>query len=180
MFGKRRAISEHFEIDYETKESVCKKCNKVLKGTVSFNLKRHAYMRHQIVIHPFNYAKQTDGAGSSGIAPRSHKNTYVPQKLRTNIAITMTRKQLFRSVVEMVTRDGLPLGILSSNGFRVIIDPICKALDIQLDSTSINEAIVDTWAIIQSRIACELRGELFTLHIFTAPRYCFCTFILQF
>lgn len=100
-------------------------------------------------------------------------------RINKYISIKMSKKTLMRAFVEMVTMNALPLGIIKSGGFRKIIDPICAALGgVTINAASLKHAITETLWQMKSSIVKELKGQMFSLHIYTVLRFVlnlFCT-----
>lgn len=144
-------VDDFFEVSDDKSTSTCKvsECKKVFKGCVLGNLKRHI-----VSVHKVSVSKEK----LSSVA-------------KTQIVkIKMSKSHLTHACVEMITRDALPYRCMDSPGFRKIIDPICSALGISINSSNIKSRITEAAAQIKSLISNELHQRMFSLKIDTATR----------
>lgn len=109
--GVNRKIVEKY-FDFCGEVAKCKICSHELKSDRVYNLKIHISRVHKISDDVLN--------SETGKLKNVKK-----EERKQCIKIEISKKQLFRSYIGLVTEDSLPFNILNSENFKNIIDPIC-------------------------------------------------------
>lgn len=113
----RKTIHKYFE--FENGGTKCRICLHRFKTVKLFNLKMHAIKMHNIEDAEFLIAS-SDADISSKYSSRQ------------SVKLRMSKKQLFRSYIGLVTEDNLTFSVLNSENLRSIVNPICKGVSNKL------------------------------------------------
>lgn len=152
---RSNAFEAFFEISDDKSTASCKKCNKLFKGCVPGNLKRHIGTAHPDIRLEPNESLKSRTSGS----------------VKNKITIKMNHLELKEACIEMLTRDSLPYRFMDSNGFRKIVDPIASALGVTINASNMKEEVKVAASKIKRIISQELKGKIFCLKIDSASRY---------
>ena len=116
----RKFVEKYYEIVDD--QAICKLCMQRLKSNRNFNLKTHVIKVHKI--NENNFRNEIDMNTTSNI---------MKAKIRYHtVKIQISKKQLFRSYIGLVTEDSIPFNVLNSENFKNILNPICVGLSQKL------------------------------------------------
>lgn len=87
-----------------------------------------------------------------------------------SIPINMDAQTFERACVSMVTTGGCPFRLMSDPGFRVITDPIKKALNIKMDRLTIKEKVMAVYDEEAASLKNLLKNKLIYLKLDLATR----------
>uniref|UniRef100_A0A0A1WM76 Zinc finger BED domain-containing protein 4 n=1 Tax=Zeugodacus cucurbitae TaxID=28588 RepID=A0A0A1WM76_ZEUCU len=141
----------------------CKTCSRVLKKDRVFNLKKH------LLLHGIRPVQKENNSDSKKNMKHSKKNMKHQQ-----IKVQISKKNLVRSYIGLVTEDGFPFDVLDSNNMRNIIDPICQGLkdksgkNFILNGSKCKAVLEQVAANIKLEIHEECKNRLISLKIDSA------------
>jgi hypothetical protein len=146
------------------------KCNVVIKGKHGTNLlnhlKRFHEKEHQLALDNLRSKKRRLNRDNceETISKRCKMDAYVTRTEVSKVAtVTFSDKTVIDACVEMVTKNGRPFRTLHDSGFRKILDPITKALNISINESNIQSYIAteaDNWV---DHIKSEVKGNVVIL-----------------
>ncbi|XP_062561147.1 uncharacterized protein LOC134225251 [Armigeres subalbatus] len=129
------------------------KCEKFDPG----NFIRHIRCEHPILAKARGLVKE------DGIVP-------VKRRKVSKLSIVLDRQILLEAVIKLVTIHHVPILCVEWEGLRLILDPICDALKMQLNRPNMLNHLTAAAAKIRSGIANEVKGKLVCLKIDSATR----------
>lgn len=161
---KRNPILDNFEILEDKSECICRisECNKKFKGVVIGNLKRHILHCHKSEIENINCRASSN---------ESSTNTKVSLPNKPNLKISMNVATINRACVKLIAIDSMPIRILNSEGFREIVDPICNALGVTVNSHNFLIKLDFVGKKTREIISGELKNRIFCMKIDSATRH---------
>lgn len=172
--------SKFFAYQRKDDNSLCivdrEKCKQTIKGKHGTNLlnhlKRFHAQQHKIVIEAMKPKKrQREEQGeSSSEQPTSSKfakmDNYVTcTKVNKVATVTFSDKTIIDACVELVTKNGRAFHALNDSGFRKILDPITKALNLTINENNIQTFIekeADNWV---DHIKSDVKGNFSSIFL---------------
>lgn len=133
----------------------CKHCNKLLKNSSTFNLKRH------IVVNHVTLADELQLCSQSEIGEPSTKKV-------KKISIKLDKQTYVQACVKLTTQHNFPLSLLDCEGFRDIVTPIESALNITINRSNIKNQITTTYELFKAEIINEVKNKLINVKIDSA------------
>ncbi|XP_073829553.1 uncharacterized protein [Musca autumnalis] len=157
-----------FDVDayYKKKDefrSICKLCKKFFKSSKKFNLKTHLERKHHI---QFGEKRHHDGVQ---IPPK--EKFYKTEKIKFDIS----KKQLIRAYIGLVTDEGVSFNVLNSQHMRTIIEPICHGIEMQsgktfcLNADNCKKALSAVAENVVTAISTECSNNLISLQLNSSP-----------
>ncbi|XP_017468590.1 PREDICTED: uncharacterized protein LOC108360700 [Rhagoletis zephyria] len=149
-------IRSLFEYSMEENVSLCKICKTKLAGQHSTNLRRHIETKHKSFLNH--------------LTPTVEKNE--PPKKKIRISYEIDAESFESSLVKIITKDGQPLSQLDSEGFREIVNPIFKALNMNsINSHNVMELVNKRVVEMKKFIKKVVEKKLVSIKIDTATRF---------
>lgn len=128
----------------------------------SGNLKSHLKSKHpnlHIAIQEAEKQEQQDS-----------KRQKVLDTTQKSTLVSISQKELVDACVELATVNGRPLSIFEDSGFKKILDPLCKALDITINRQNIKKFIQEEGKKIRSEVRAAIGDKFYWLKADTATR----------
>lgn len=133
------------------KSVICKHCEKTLKSSSTFNLKRHIILNHRTV------ADQLQIYSESADEPPNKKCKKVSVKIDPQIFI--------KACVKLTTKHSFPLSLMDCDGFKEIVTPLEEALNVSINRTNIKDKISQTYSCFKEEIINEIKNKLINVKI---------------
>ena len=160
---KRRShpVFEHFRFDESSNVSICLICHKSKAGQHAGNLIAH--MR----IHT-NESKVLNEEIEQW---KTKTDDSTPAK-KNLIKVDITFEQLKSSCVELCTKNGRPFKLLEDSGFKKIVDPILRGLQVPHTMNASNIAIaIDKFANqYREQIKLEMKNKMLSIKLDIATK----------
>lgn len=154
---------EYFDYDDKTGKSACivdrEHCKQFIAGRHGTNLLNHLKRFHdkqyKIVSEkmgqkPKKRSHVDDTASEIPTSSKRAKMDFYVTRTEVNkmATVTLSDKTVIDACVEMVTKNGRPFRALNDSGFRKILDPITKTLNMTINDQNIQKFVdieADNW-----------------------------------
>lgn len=142
------------------------KCKQYITGKHGTNLTKHLKRFHdkqyKVVSEKLKPKKRfLEDSEQPSSSKRAKIDNYVSRTQVSKVAsVTFSDKTIIDACVEMVTKNGRAFHALNDSGFRKILDPISKALNLTINGNNIQSYIekeADNWV---DHIRAEVKGEV--------------------
>lgn len=145
-----------FEYNKEENKSECKMCQIKFTGEHLTNLKRHIEAKHKSFL--------------GHLTPSVEKSELPKKKIK--ISYEIDAESFKSSLVKIITKDGQPLSQLDSEGFREIVDPIFKALNMNsINSHNVMELVSNRIVEFKNFIKKVVEKRLVSIKLDVATRF---------
>lgn len=135
-------------------------CDVQMSGNHAENLMRHLKRKHEDVYKDVLEAKKKKEDGNNNM--QRHMTDFFQTNAKNTKeceTIKVIKSEFLDGCVEMVTINGRPLKMLEDSGFRKIVNPICKALGVQVNRQNIREEIIKRSEALRSNIRSSLKNK---------------------
>lgn len=150
-------VDDLFAVDQAAKQATCKMCNKIIT-----DLRKYSYFRHYKLMHK---------ARAVQLGILEEDDDQAPEKKVPKIEIRMSQQILSKSLIELLTKHGLPMNLLQYPAFQSIIRPIEEGLKMKhVDVAGMHNVLRNVAGQIKTVIAESLKGKLICLKVDTATR----------
>jgi hypothetical protein len=114
-----------FQVQKDSKKARCILCNNIVYSN-AFNAKRHIENKHKD-----HYEKLKPlfciSPSTSKPQPKAVQNSN-----HTCLRVNLSKEQIIKSYIGLVTRSHLPLKIINSPDLKMLLDPLCKAVSTEI------------------------------------------------
>ena len=133
-------------------------CTYVQKKYEAGNFIRHFRLRHSELANEYGLLKD--------YIPAAKKPRVVTKR-----AIAIDAQLLIEAVVKLVTDHRLPLSCFEWDGFRLLLEPICKAVGCTLNRENIKNHLRIMAFRIKDILKQQMKNQLISLKVDSASRY---------
>lgn len=93
------------------------------------------------------------------------------QRKVNKISVPIDKETLMEALITLVAVHNLPLQAVEWKGLKMLLDPICTALNIKINRKSLTKHVNDMASILKRQLADELRNKLICVQIDSASKH---------
>lgn len=158
------AVKNCFMYNETTKENKCllENCEKKIKSSSIYNLKRHIQTCHKRVAQTMNFILEDENDENQEKGPSPLK--------KKKIQIAMCKTTYLNACIKLATVHSVPFSMFEYEGFQDIVEPIQNALGVKVNSHNIASRIAVAAQQIKKQISEYVSNKMVCLKIDAATR----------